>query len=77
MIHVQLMPFFALNKPLGFILPDEAMKGKYIQPNSYGEVGTVIFAPPAVGDNYATTLYIKNNLTILDAIAVRGMVGNR
>jgi hypothetical protein len=73
-VYVQLLPFLHSSASPAFSLSEESLRGKIIAPRSYSDVGTIIFFPLAVFESYATTLYLKNNLTIVDALAVRGEV---
>ena len=56
-----------------FFIPPEACKGVVLQPHSSTQLGPVLFSPQSL-QHFNATLYIKNNLTILDHFTLVGEV---
>ena len=58
-----------------FSLAHRAMAGIVIRPHSPGRIGPLLFTPAAAGAA-ATTLVVRNNLTLLQFVAVSGIGGS-
>jgi hypothetical protein len=71
-VYVELLPL--LNNRVFTLLDDELPK-KTLLPHSTDVLATVRFVPGQQNIQYSASVYLKNNLTILDSITLKGEGG--
>lgn len=67
-LQIQLLPIVDETQD-SFFLPQECHQIQILEPHAVREVGTLNFSPTSP-QHFRTSLYIKNNLTIIDSIPV-------
>ena len=61
-----------LNAPPPFALHESALNGTVIPPLSVGKIGPLYFRPTST-DLVTTTIYLRNNVTLLEPITLTGI----